>query len=672
MDKTIIKNKMLELTKLLDQWNYEYYALSHPTVSDQEYDKTMRELIALEKAYPEEKIIDSPSSRVGGIVASKYNKIKHQYPMLSLENAFDFEDIQKFYEGVDSEIDADFDFVVEPKIDGLSISVVYENCKLKYAVTRGDGTVGEDVTTNVLTIKDIPLYINKQYRDQIIEVRGEVYMETQDFLALNKNLEKKFANPRNAAAGSLRNLDSSIAAERNLNAFMYYIPNCKILGLTTQYDCIQWLKQNNFKTSDLICVADSQESLWKQIEHITEIRKTIAYEIDGIVIKLNQMRYYDNLGSTSKFPKWAIAYKFPANIVSTKLLSIEPTVGRTGKISYIARLQPVFLDGSTISAASLHNHDFIQNKHISLNSYVLIYKAGDVIPYVYDIDKTKNDHDIVPFEIPTRCPSCGSLLVQEEGLVDKFCSNLECDERRKRQIEYFTSRDVMNIEGLSYAVISRFYENNFIRDAWDLYQLEQYKQKIFDLNINIKEKSFANFINAINKSKNNSLERIITAFAIKNVGSSTAKILAKSFTTLDNLVSASYEQLLELHIIGEKTAAALVAFLNAPENSDLFAKIKALGINTTYNSNIAGIDNLKTTSSSDGNRIYHNKTFVITGSFSIPREQITSILEDVYGCKVTNTVTKKTDYLLAGSDGGSKLVKAKALNIPVIEKEFWK
>lgn len=672
MDKTIIKNKMQELTKLLDQWNYEYYALSQPTVSDQEYDKTMRELIALEQEYPEEKIPNSPSSRVGGIVASKYNKINHRYPMLSLGNAFDFEDIQKFYDDVADEIEDQFDFVIEPKIDGLSVSVVYENCKLKYAVTRGDGTVGEDVTANILTIKDIPLYINKQYKDQTIEVRGEVYMETDDFLTLNKNLEKKFANPRNAAAGSLRNLDSSIAAERNLKAFMYYIPNCKAIGLTTQYACIQWLKQNNFKTSDLICVVDSQEALWKNIEHITTIRKTIAYEIDGIVIKLNQIRYYENLGSTSKFPKWAIAYKFPASIVSTKLLSIEATVGRTGKINYIAHLQPVFLDGSTIGAATLHNHEFIQSKHICLNSYVLIYKAGDVIPYVYDIDNSKDDHDIIPYEIPTNCPSCGSVLVQETGLVDKFCSNLACDERRKRQIEYFTSRDVMNIEGLSYAVISKFYEHHFIKDAWDLYELEQHKQKIFDLNINIKEKSFTNFINAINKSKGNSLERIITAFAIKNVGNNTAKMLAKNFVTIENLMNADYEELIKLHIIGEKTAHCVAGFFQNPNNQALITRIKSLGINTTYISNVGDMTSFKQASTAEKNQAYLNKTFVITGSFSITREQITSILEDVYGCKVTNTVTKKTDYLLAGADGGSKLKRAKELNVPIIDHEFWK
>ncbi len=668
-----IKKQIEALKQQLNQWNYEYYAQNNPSVDDAVYDTTMQKLIALEKGYPEYKTPDSPTQRVGGFVNDKFQKIKHFNPMLSLDNIFDYDGLVKFVNTIDQELTTDYDFVVEPKIDGLSISVVYENCKLKYAATRGDGVTGEDVTANVLTIKDIPLFISEEYKDQIVEVRGEVYLAKADFEKINSELDKKFANCRNAAAGTLRNLDTSITAKRNLRAFMYYIPESKQLGLNTQQECIDWLHKNKFVVSPIIKHKKTVDDIWNYIQEITSIRSTLEYDIDGIVIKLNQINQYDNVGYTSKFPKWAIAYKFPAQIVSTKLLDIDVNVGRTGKITYTAKLEPVSLDGSIISAATLHNYDFITSKNIKINDYVKIYKAGDVIPYVFDVDSDKPQQDLIEFNKPTECPSCHSKLVSYEGIVDLFCTNEECPEKIKRNIEYFVSRDVMNIDGVSYAIIDKLYQNNIIKSEWDLYDIAKHKETIFSLRLNIKDKMFNNMLTAIEKSKSNSLERLICALAIKNIGINTAKIIAKHFKTYENFMQASYEELLTINIIGEKTAKEIVEFFHSDKAKEIYERINTIGLNKSYV--VEGMDNYEhylNIAQQESNQRYYNKTMVITGTFSMNRNQIKQILEDIYHCKVTNSVTKNTDYLLAGEDGGSKLDKAKSLNVPIISEEFWK
>lgn len=667
-----IEIKIKNLIDKLNQWNHEYYALASPSVPDSVFDATMKQLIELEKTYPQFKTSSSPSLRVGGYVSDKFNKIKHKIPMLSLANAFDNYEINKFCNDVYKEADSEINFVVEPKIDGLSISLIYENSKLIKAITRGDGAVGEDVTSNVLTIKNIPLYISDQYKDMQLEIRGEIYISIDDFNHLNKDLTKPFSNPRNAAAGSIRNLDSTITASRNLKSFFYYIPNAKEIGLQTQYECIEWLKKNKFSVSPLIkCVPDF-EGIIDQIEYITTIRNQLPYEIDGIVIKLNQIKYYDNLGSTSKFPKWAIAYKFPANIVSTKLLSIETTVGRTGKIGYIAHIEPIQLDGSIIRAATLHNYDFIKNKNIKINSYIKLYKAGDVIPYVLDVDNEKSIDEMFEFPIPTNCPSCESKLFSSEQLVDQFCQNPQCCEKILRQIEYFVSRDIMNIEGISYSVIDKLYKIKVIKNEWDLFELKNHYDEIIAADINIKDKSFDNFIKSINKAKKNSLERIIAALTIKGVGFNTAKLLAKKYKTIDNLLNVSYQNLIENHVVGDKTATELVTFLNSPKTIALINRIKSLGINTTYLSErIENKDHMLEVAQKPENLKYHNAVFVITGSFSIQRNIIVTILEDIYNCKITNTVTKKTNFILLGTDAGSKEQKARELKISIVSNEFW-
>ncbi len=667
-----IKKQINDLKEQLNKWNFEYYAQNNPSVDDAVYDNAMQQLIALENQYPQFKSWDSPTQRVGGFVSDKFQKIKHFNPMLSLDNIFDYQGLTKFVNTINDELTTSYDFVVEPKIDGLSISVVYENCKLKYAATRGDGITGEDVTANILTIKDIPLFINEAYKDQIVEVRGEVYLSKSDFKKINEGLDKKFANCRNAAAGSLRNLDSKITAERNLRAFMYYIPESKKLGLDTQSQCIEWLKQNKFVVSPIIEQKQSVDDIWNYIQTITSKRESLEYDIDGIVIKLNQINQYDNVGYTSKFPKWAIAYKFPAQIVSTKLLGVFVNVGRTGKITYTAELEPVALDGSIISAASLHNYDFITSKNIKINNYVKIYKAGDVIPYVFDVDNSHPSNHLIEFKKPTHCPSCHSALVSYEGVVDLFCENPVCKEKIKRNIEYFVSRDVMNIDGISYAIIDKLYENNIIHSEWDLYYLKDYKDKVLSLDLKIKDKMFNNMITSIEKSKHNSLERLICALAIKNIGINTAKIIAKHFKTYEQFMNATYDELLNINIIGEKTAKEIVDFFASDASKIIYQHINEIGLNKEYI--IAGIDNYEhylEISQKPENEQYFNKTVVITGTFSMNRNLIKHILEDVYHCKVTNAVTKKTDFLLAGVDGGSKLDKAKELQVKIVDKEFW-
>lgn len=671
-----IKKRINELVETLNKWNYEYYALDNPSVSDAVYDATLQELKTLEKNYPKYIRKDSPTIRVGGYVLDKFEKIKHMTPMMSLDNVFNKEQLEKYINTIYKTIGTDeCSFVVEPKIDGLSISIVYENNKIKYCATRGDGIEGEDVTTNVLTIKDVPEFIKGKDNSQIIEVRGEIYLPINEFNKINESQpdNKKFANPRNAAAGSLRNLDSSITASRNLNTFLYFLPNAKELGIKSQYESINWLKSHGFKVSDEITIANNIEEIWNKIEELTTKRNSLAYEIDGVVIKVNEYKYYEELGYTSKFPKWAIAYKFPPTIAMTKLLSITPTVGRTGKITYVANLETVNLDGSNVSNASLHNKNFIKEKDIRINDYINIYKAGDVIPYVDSVVKDRRNDNCLVYSPITHCPSCNSLLVNSEDDIDQFCLNISCKDKIVRNIEYFVSRDVMNIDGVSLSIISKLYDNNLISSIIDLYYLYQKKDDVFKANINIKEKSFSKIIEAIEKSKQNSLERLIASFAIKGVGINIATILAKKYKNIDNLINAPLNELLDLNIIGEKIANNIYDFFHNDENLRLIDRYKEIGLNMQYISKGDSEEFViyNEIASLYENSKFHNKTFVITGSFNQPRNYIKLILEECYGAKVVGTVTKNVDYLIAGQSGGSKLDKANSLGIEIISDAFW-
>ncbi|MCV3754270.1 NAD-dependent DNA ligase LigA [Ureaplasma zalophigenitalium] len=664
-----IERVINELRKQLQQWNYEYYALNNPSVPDHVYDQKMLELIALENAYPEFKSIDSPSVRVGGFILDKFTKVKHQTPMLSLANAFSQEDLQKFISDLE-EWSSDLNgFVVEPKIDGLSISLIYENATLTQAVTRGDGQVGEDVTHNIKTIKDIPWFISDKYKNQRIEVRGEVFMDNEDFVRLNENLEltsKRFANPRNAASGTLRSLDNKVVSNRNLQSYMYYVVQASELGLQTQYDTLEWLREQKFHVNELVEKTNSLKGIMNTINNVYKIRHTLKYQIDGMVLKVNNYKVYDDIGYTVKFPKWAIAYKFPAIIKMTRIKDVLIDVGRTGKITYTGLLEPVELDGSIIQHVALHNYDFIVEKDIRINDFITIYKAGDVIPYVDHVVLERRDQSVSLFVQPKRCPSCQSTLINNPDETDWYCSHPEtCMQVQIAKIIYFVSRNAMNIDGLRDKIITKLYEHKLISDITDLYLLKFYEDRIYELDLKIKQKAFNNLIQSIEASKKNSLECLLTGLGIRHVGSTLAKKLAQHFSSLDNLMKASYDDLIKVDLCGEKAAASIINFFLNHDNQTLIGKLIQYGINTLYISNL-DVDAYVPFDE------YAHKTIVITGTFSISRPAIKEILETVYKVKVVNNISKKTDYLLCGKNPGTKKAKALEMDVKIIENEFWK
>lgn len=658
-----------ELREKIEYWNYEYYILDNPSVDDAVYDRELQKLINLETQYPQFKAENSPTNKVGGFVSDKFEKVSHVYPMLSLSNAYNLEDLNKFDNDIQKEIHSHkITYVVEPKIDGLSISLVYKNSKLIRAVTRGDGKIGENVTQNIWNIPTIPHFIDSKYQDKIIEIRGEVYMNKDDFYKLNqKNHElglKTFANPRNAAAGSLRNLDTNISKERNLKALFYYIPNYLDLNLSTHYETIEWLKSNHFPVANDIKKVDNIQMVWDQIEHYTEIRDKLTYQIDGVVVKVNNYDYYDDIGYTSKFPKWAIAYKFPAEIGITKINDIVADVGRTGKITYVAKLSPINLDGSIISNVTLNNAEYIQAKDIRINDWVYIYKAGDVIPYLDFVDLNRRDKNSIKFKEIEYCPSCNFKLIKPAGEVDQRCVNPNCEEQIIKQIDYYCSRDCMNIVGVSYKIIKKLFQNNIIHSFTDLYLLENKYEQIANLDLLIKEKSFSNMINSINQSKSNSLEKLLSSLGIRHLGKTTAKKIAQKFNNIHSIINANYNDFLAINDVGEILAKEMVEFFQDKINLNNINKLISYGVNMIYINNVNVNDYIIDDK-------YLSKTFVITGTFSIPREQIKTILENVYNAKVVSAISKKVDYLLCGDDAGSKLNKAKELGIEIINNEFW-
>ncbi|BAC43975.1 NAD-dependent DNA ligase [Malacoplasma penetrans HF-2] len=678
-----ILNRIQNLRKNLNQYNYEYYGLENPSVSDYEYDMCLKELIQLETQYPEFDSPNSPSKKVGGYISEKFNKVKHEIPMMSLSNAFDEEDLLKFDNDIKKAIgSSDFSYVVEPKIDGLSISVKYKDGNLIQAVTRGDGEIGEDVTQNIKTIKSLPL--NIEY-DKDLEIRGEVFLTKKDFEKINSdpNLTKKFANARNAASGSLRNLDSNITAKRNLSALFYYVPKATELKIAKQYDVLSWLDKQLIPISREIRHCNNIQGVIERISELTDTRDQFKYDIDGIVIKVNDFNHYEEIGYTSKFPKWAIAYKFPAVVKQTKLNSIDVTVGRTGRINYIANLDEILLEGSQVKKATLHNYDYIKDHEIMLNDIVEIYKAGEIIPKIIRSIKEKRDGSQVVFPEPTNCPSCDSKLVKKEQEVDLYCLNENCVEKQIQQIEYFSSRDAMNIEGLSISIISQLFRNKIINDAIDLYELAHKKeiliatkQKFYRKNDDgtkteferslFKDKSFTNIIEAIEKSKSNSMEKFLTGLGIKYVGLRAAKALSKRFKSIEELAMATREEIEQVPDTGEKMSESLVNWFSDPKNQDLLWRAKKVGINFNY------INEFNDVVVKNEHQKYMNKTFVITGSFNKSRNEIKNYIESVFNAKVSDSVSKKTDYLVVGENAGdSKLKKANDLKIEIITEPFW-
>lgn len=649
-------NRINELKDLLNQYSYEYYTLDKPTVPDAEYDKLMQELLRLEEQHPELVTPDSPSQRVGGQPLESFAKVEHSVPMLSLGNAFNESDLRDFDRRVRQEVGDQYSYVCELKIDGLAISLRYENGLFMLGATRGDGTVGEDITKNLRTIKTIPLRLKENID---IEVRGEAYMPKSSFEALNKereaNGEELFANPRNAAAGSLRQLDPKIAAKRNLDIFLYGIGSTEGLGIDSHSDGLDFLESLGFKTNPERRRCANIDEVIQFIEGWTEKRPNLPYEIDGIVIKVDSFEHQRQLGNTAKSPRWAIAYKFPAEEVMTRLIDIELSVGRTGVITPTAILEPVRVAGTTVKRASLHNEDLIREKDIKIGDYVIIKKAGDIIPEVVSVIEEKRTGEEQDFAMPTGCPECGSGLVRLDDEVALRCINPKCPAQIREGLIHFVSRNAMNIDGLGEKVITQLFAANLIQDVADLYKLN--REELLQLE-RMGEKSVDNLLSAIEASKDNSLERLLFGLGIRHVGAKAAKTLARQFETIDSLQKATMEDLININEIGEKMADSIVTYFSKSEVAELIDELTSYGVNMVYKGpkivNVEEIDS-----------IFAGKTIVLTGKLEqLSRNDAKKELEAL-GAKVTGSVSKNTDIVIAGEDAGSKLDKALELGIEV-------
>lgn len=652
-----MQNRYNELIDIIKKADYDYHTLDNPTLTDQEYDKYLRELFDIEEKYPELIREDSPSKRAGGEVLEQFNKIKHNIPMLSLSNVFNEEEIRTFDSRIKKE-NISPKYVCEYKIDGLSVSLRYEKGKLKTASTRGDGLIGEDITHNAKTIKTIPLTLDKEID---IEVRGEIYMSKKVFEALNhqreQNNEPKFQNPRNAAAGSIRQLDSKIAASRKLDCFIYHLPNPSDYGIKTHYEALEFMKELGFKVNPNSTLVNNIDELIEFINKTTDKRKKLPYEIDGIVIKLNNINDQQKMGFTAKYPKWATAYKFPAEEVLTRLTDIIFTVGRTGQITPNAVLEPVIVQGSTIRRATLHNEDYVLEKDLKIGDIVSIRKAGDVIPEVVCAIKERRTGKEKDFQMIKHCPICGEEIKKKDSQVDYYCTNVNCDARKIEKLIHFVSRKAMNIDGLGDRIIEDFYNMNFINDFTDIYKLKNYREALIELE-GFGNKSVDNLIDAIENSKNNSLEKLVFALGIPNVGEKTAKILSKHYQTLDNFMNATVEKLSSIHDIGEIIAKCIVEYFNDKDNIDIINQLKTEGINTIYFGNVIKED-----------EDFVNKTFVVTGTLlKFTRDEAKEQIEQKGG-KTSGSVSKKTSIVVVGENPGSKYDKAKELGIEIWDEE---
>ncbi len=653
-----MKERIEELRRLLNQYNYEYHVLDQPTVSDAQYDQMLRELQDLEKKYPQYFDAFSPTQRVGGHVLDEFKKVTHKRMMLSLGNVFSEEELYQWASKIEQEVGS-VDYCVECKIDGLAMSIEYRNGKFYQAVTRGDGQSGEDVTNNVKTIRSIPLEIDYQ---EDLEIRGEVFMPKKSFDFLNKirqeNQEPEFANPRNAAAGSIRQLDSAIAASRKLDAFWYSVPDAKEHALKNHYDSLQWISSLGFKINEMTQVFDSIEMVWNYIEKLAEKRGDLPYEIDGVVIKVNDFEAQNQLGFTVKMPKWAIAYKFPAEEVISQVEDIFITVGRTGRVTPNAKLTPVQLAGSTVSAATLHNEDMISQKDIRINDYVVVRKAGDIIPEVVRSIKERRSTLQSPYIYPTHCPECHQLLYRFDGEASHYCVNSNCPARIVSSIAHFASRDAMNIDGLGEKRVEQFYQAKVVNTIADIYGLKDRKEELIQLD-KFGEKSYENLIEAIEKSKNQGLDKLLFGLGIRQVGSKAAKVLAEEFGSIDCIQSLKVEDLVDIHDIGLVTAEAICAYFSDEKNKKLIQQLKDAKIKMTYEKKRVE------------ENVFSKKTVVLTGTFEkYDRKEAQKWLES-YGAKVTSSVTSKTDFVIAGEKAGSKLKKAEELSIPVLTEEEW-
>lgn len=652
-----IKKRIDELVQIINEADYNYHTLDNPTISDQEYDKYLRELFELENEYKEYIREDSPTQRVGGKVLDEFAKITHKIPMMSLSNVFNEEEIRNFDERIKKE-GFNPKYECELKIDGLSVSLIYEKGKFISASTRGDGIVGEDITENVKTIKTIPLKLNE---DIDIEVRGEIYMSKNVFENINKNRIQNgltpFQNPRNAAAGSVRQLDSKIAAKRKLDSFIYHLPNPEDYNIKTHNEALNFMKKLGFKVNPNNKLVDNINEVMEFINYQTENRDKLPYEIDGIVIKVNNINEQKVLGFTAKYPKWATAYKFPAKEVLTRLKDIIFTVGRTGQITPNAVLEPVLIQGSTVKKATLHNENYVIEHDIKIGDIVSIIKAGDVIPAVLGPKKERRTGEEKEFKMITKCPICNSFLIKEKDQADYFCPNEHCEARKIEALIHFVERDAMNIDGLGEKIIEDLYNLKYIKNISDIYELNKYKKEIMELE-GYGEKSVNNLLEAIENSKNNSLERLLFGLGIRQVGTKTAKILSKHYITLENIINATKEELNNIHDIGNIIADNIINYFKEERNLREINKLKELGLNMKYLNNSEIINNINIT----------GKTFVITGTLSKGRDEIKQLIEK-NGGNITTSVSKKTDVVIVGEEPGSKYTKALELGITIWKEE---
>lgn len=647
------RKRVIELTKILNDANYEYYVLANPTLTDQEFDKYMRELEEIEKEYPELADNNSPTKRVGGEVIDKFQKIKHKIPMLSLPDVFNEDEIREFDERIRK---AGFspEYVCELKIDGLSGSFHYENGKLITGATRGDGVIGEDITHNVKTIRSLPLTLKKPID---IEVRGEIFMPRETLAKLNQERSELnlplFQNCRNAAAGSIRQLDSKIAAGRGLDTWIYHLPNPLDYGITKHWDALEFMKKLGLKVNPANRLVKNIEEILAFIHEYGEKRTSLPYDIDGVVIKVNDLAMQEAIGYTSKYPKWAVAYKFPAEEVLTKLVDIIFTVGRTGRITPNAVLEPVIVMGSTVKRATLHNEDYVIEKGLKIGDTVSIRKAGDVIPEVVEAKferRTGNEKDFVMIK---NCPICNYPLQKKPGQVDHYCLNPKCPARHIESLIHFCSRKAMNIDGLGERIVEDFFNLGFIKSITDIYHLETHKKDLQELE-GYGKKSIENLLEAILNSKQNSLEKLLFGLGIEGIGDKTALVLAKRYKTLDNLMAQSEEDLKNLKDIGPVLAHNIYTYFQNVDNRELINNLKELNLNMTY----LGEEEKY-------HELISGKRFVVTGTISfMGRDEIEHVLES-YGGKASSSVSAKTDVVIVGDSPGSKADKAKELNIPI-------
>lgn len=651
-----MKERMDELIDYINKASYEYYVLDNPTITDQEYDDYYNELLSIEEKYPELKREDSPTNRVGGAVLDKFEKVTHDHPMLSFDDIFNEEEIILFDERI-KKVVSTAHYTLEPKMDGLSGSLIYKNGVLVRGATRGDGVTGEDITTNIKTIKSVPLRLTE---DIDIEVRGEIYMSKKSFIEANrekvKNGEKEFANPRNAAAGSIRQLDSKVAAKRNLDFMAYFIPNPEDYGIKTQKESLEFLRKLGFVTNyKLNGYAKNVKDITNYIDSLSEKRDNLPFEIDGVVLKVDNLEDEKRLGFTSRVPRWGIAYKFPAKEVLTTLKEIKFTVGRTGKITPNAIFSPVHVSGSLVSKATLHNSDYCIDKDVRVGDTISIRKAGDVIPEVVEVKLDRRKEDSVPFKMIENCPMCDSVLVRKDA--NHYCKNEHCPSRKIESLIHFSSRDAMYIEGFGESIVEDFYNLGYLKNIDDFYTLDKYKDELMLLE-GFGEKSISKLLESASNSKKNSLERLLFGLGIRYVGKKTAKILSKYYKTMDNLIKADFDELKSINDIGDVIAKSIVDYFSDEKNINLINRLKELNLNMRYLGEEVNTSNEN----------INGKTFVITGTLSRPRDEIKEEIEGLGG-NVTGSVTKKTDYVIAGEKAGSKLTKANELGIRVLTEE---